>query len=176
MMIWFAGILQNACVITPMKIKQQQTKHWVVSVVFQRNYAHLLTLSVESTCSTVKTQSTNFSISGTSKIIYFCGFLALPPLFFRRLMETSHLGAPIRDLQSHMAFFYVILFFSLEIETSGPLKELSQCKVCFDNLLLETSSFRPVQFQKLSLHTRSRNPRYVPEMKKVFVQNILRRF
>ena len=115
-------------VITPIKIKQQQTKHCVVSVVFSRNYAHLLTLSVESTCSTVKTQRTNFSISGTSKIIYFCGFLALPPLFFRQWMEISHLGAPIRDLQSHMAFFYVILFFFLDAFLKKRMATLSFSK------------------------------------------------
>ena len=70
-------------------------------------------LSVESVCSTVRhKQLLIFFISGTrtSKIIYFCGFLALPPLFSWKLMETSLLGAPSQDLLSPMAFFDVFFF------------------------------------------------------------------
>ena len=112
MMIWFAGILQNACCNNANKNKTTTNKTLSCECgLLTRNYAHLLTLSVESTCSTVKTQRTNFSISGTSKIIYFCGFLALPPLFFRRLMETSHLGAPL-EIFSHTWRFSTLFYSS----------------------------------------------------------------
>ena len=128
MMIWFAGILQNACCNNANKNKTTTGKTLSCECGLLTQLRAFTDVKCRVNCSTVKTQTTNFSISGTSKIIYFCGFLALPPLFFRRLMETSHLGAPIRDLQSHMAFFYVILFFFLDAFLKKRMAALSFSK------------------------------------------------
>ena len=74
-------------------------------------------LSFESVCSIVRHKQLlffSFQVLERQKSYIFAGFLALPPLFSRRLMETSLLGAPSQDLLSRMAFFDVIFYYFLD--------------------------------------------------------------
>ena len=117
MMICFAGFLQNSCCNNTNKNKITTTKNTECKCGHLTQLRAFTDVKCRVSVLYRETQTTtNFFISGTrtSKIIYFCGFLALPPLFSWKLMGTSLLGAPSQDLLSPMPFFDVFFYYFLD--------------------------------------------------------------